>query len=91
MHDFEESVSMRLVQKVAAYTGTEPMELPPLYDTIDPKSIDACVNKIASFDLSFRYAGVPITVESNGVIQLGEESSAATIWNTDDSTVQTAD
>jgi hypothetical protein len=81
---------MRLVQEVAAYTDTDPLELPPLYDTIDPEGIDACVAQMDGVSVSFEFAGVPVTVESDGEILLGEKSAAATIWEAETS-VQQAD
>ncbi|QSW98980.1 HalOD1 output domain-containing protein [Haloterrigena alkaliphila] len=61
-----------VVSAVATVEGTDPVELPPLYDAIDPDSLNQlfasgseCVNRI-----SFDYAGYSIVVEATGTVQV---------------------
>lgn len=82
---------MNLIRRVATYTGTDALELPPLYDTIDPDVLDTCITQMEEVDLSFEYAGVAVTVESTGTVRLGEQSAAATIWETEDTSVRAGD
>lgn len=87
----ESSVSLRLVQAVATYTDTDPVELPPLYETIDPDAIETCITGMDGVDLSFEYAGVAVTVESTGEIQVGADAPAAAIWTPADGSVHTTE
>ena len=91
MNEIMGSVTMQLIRQVAAYTDTDAVELPPLYDTIDPDALETCITQMEGVDLSFEFAGVPVTVESTGEIELGAESSAATILEIEDYTAQTTD
>ena len=42
-HDFTEvqTASLAVIETVAAVTGTDPIELPPLYDAIDPDALNS--------------------------------------------------
>lgn len=91
MNQSERSPSMQLVQEVATYTGVDPLELPPLYDAIDPVALDTCVSALTGIDVSFEYAGIPITVESTGDLQIGEEPSTVNLWNATETDVRATD
>jgi hypothetical protein len=73
-----ESASSRVVVAVAEATGTDPAELPPLYEVIDPDALDAVFG--AGVDgtggdrqweddreLRFSYAGREVSVRSDEV------------------------
>jgi len=59
----------RVVEAVAAATDTSPLDLPPLYDTMDP---DALVRLVASgddeFHIMFDFAGVEVVIAGTGEI-----------------------
>ncbi|WP_126664482.1 HalOD1 output domain-containing protein [Haloterrigena salifodinae] len=64
-----ESVSMKVVKRVATASDREASQLPPLYDTIDPGALDALVNSAtagpSSLALRFEYEGYLITVDGS--------------------------
>lgn len=66
--------SVRIVEAVAAETGRDPTDLPPLHDYVDSDAIDALLGDGASDDadlhLQFSYAGVEVTVHGDGVIEV---------------------
>jgi hypothetical protein len=68
--------SERVVQAVAEETGTDPVDLPPLYDVIDPDALDAVFasgrdgtdsTRGDSRELRFTYADREISVRSDDV------------------------
>lgn len=69
-----ESVTERIVEAVAAVTGTEPLSLPALYGTIDPEALDALFRgNVASPPLDglvvIAYAGCVVTVHADGEVR----------------------
>jgi hypothetical protein len=72
MTDAEASVSERVVWAVADQSTTDPLELPPLFETIDPDSLDNLVRMMTDGQVSFRYAGYEITVDSGGSLKVEE-------------------
>lgn len=65
----------RIVEAVAASTDTDPMELPPLYETLDPKTLIAFVERLDSGKVHFRYADTVVTVHSDGAVDVTEDGS----------------
>ena len=69
-------ISQTVVLAVAEATGDDPMELPPLYDTIDPDAlnklfgdrIDGAERLGGSFE--FSYAGCEVTVRADGTVDV---------------------
>ncbi len=72
----ELSASERVVRAVANHADADPLELPRLYDTVDPEALDAVVDALSDGEVSFRYAGYAITVESSGTVELADGTSA---------------
>lgn len=66
--DDDVSPSEKVVKAVAAKTGTDPLELPPLYETIDPDALDALVESSGerSLQLEFQFAGRHVVVDGTG-------------------------
>ena len=71
-----EPVSQTVVLAVAEATDEDPMELPPLYDTIDPDAlnklfgdrVDGAERLGGSFE--FAYAGCDVTVRADGSVDV---------------------
>lgn len=63
-------VSERVVEAVSARTRTDPLELPPLYDVLDPDALDALLATLSDGEVSFPYAGYVVTVESSGAVHV---------------------
>ena len=66
----EQRPSMALVSLVAAVTNTDPVDLEPLYNAIDPDALDSLCTPDTSFSsIEFEYVGHTVVVEpvDNGV------------------------
>jgi len=70
-----ESVSERVIEAVATTSNADPLELPPLYDAVDPDALDALVTGIADGKVMFAYAGYEVTLTSEGAVTI-EETTA---------------
>ncbi|WP_339102838.1 HalOD1 output domain-containing protein [Haloterrigena salinisoli] len=57
-----------IVTRVSEMEGTDPLDLPPLYDSIDPEALDRLAD---SSDIRFEYAGYSIAIE-NGTIAIDQ-------------------
>ncbi|AFZ73450.1 hypothetical protein SAMN05443661_10452 [Natronobacterium gregoryi] len=55
---------MAIIDYVARRTDTDPVELEPLYDAIDPDALDALAASDAFTSLEFEYADRTIEVET---------------------------
>lgn len=67
--------SERVVDAVAAAEDVDPIELDPLYASIDPDALDAVVGSEDAFSqsstvVSFDYGGYRVTVTGDGDIDL---------------------
>lgn len=56
------TASEAVVATVADRAGTEPIALPPLYDSIDPDALDAIFRDDHPGRVTFSYAGYEVTV-----------------------------
>ncbi len=69
----EESTSAAVVRAVAATSNTAATRLPPLYDTVDPDTLDSLFPTDADGgELRFDYAGYAVVVGANGTVALHE-------------------
>lgn len=70
-----DSVSERVIQAVAAETGTDPLDLNPLYEAINPDCLDSLFKTTDGGlprnigTVSFRYYGCDVTVTSAGEVE----------------------
>lgn len=69
-----QSPTERVIQVVAVYSDTPPLELPALGDAIDPDALNACVESMAEGKIDFRYAGYAVTVQSDGTVDVSTQS-----------------
>lgn len=76
----DESVSEAVLDAVASVSGIDPIELDPLYYTIDPDALDALFESRPSttdlprdVQVSFSYVGLQITVTAAGQIIVEDE------------------
>lgn len=66
-----EQFSVRVVQEVADVTGTDPLELPPLYEAIDSEALEEiCRSDAPSLRVQFSYAGCEVTVRDTDDIDV---------------------
>jgi predicted phosphoadenosine phosphosulfate sulfurtransferase len=68
----DQAVSTRIVTKVAEATNKDQVELPVLYDCIDPEALNTLVDRMSDGEVSFNYAGCEITAMSDGDIRVDE-------------------
>jgi len=67
--------SVAVVEAVAAHEGVDPLDLPPLYDAVDPSALDTLFaprpdGSVRDGQLSFRFAGYDVTVHTSGEVDL---------------------
>ncbi|WP_254762528.1 HalOD1 output domain-containing protein [Natrinema marinum] len=67
-----DSISLRVVEALAAATDTDPSELEPLYHAIDPEALDQLFQSDSSADVSveFGYHGSLVEVRSDGTVAI---------------------
>jgi hypothetical protein len=51
---------------VAESEGCDPLDLPPLYERVDPEALAALPRDTGFFEISFRYCGHLVTVAGDG-------------------------
>ncbi|MFC6721431.1 HalOD1 output domain-containing protein [Halovenus amylolytica] len=71
--DGDTDVNMTVLEAVAEVTDADLVELPPLYDHIDPDALEAVFthtagNRQVAGSVSFQFAGYPITVHASGEV-----------------------
>ncbi|WP_293026993.1 HalOD1 output domain-containing protein [Natronococcus sp.] len=74
-------VSEQVIRAVAEQTDTDPLELPPLFELIDPDALDTLFDPIdvrapLGLDLTFTYAGCEVTVAYDGEVIISVEEAA---------------
>ena len=67
-----ETATEAVIQTVAETTNTDPLELPPLYETIDPDALDALIADMQAGTISFTYTDCEITVHSDSTVTIVE-------------------
>jgi hypothetical protein len=70
MDGVERTVSELIVEKVAEVTDCDPLDLPPLYQSIDPDAVDELIESLSSGTIHFTYANQNIEIASSGEIAL---------------------
>lgn len=71
-----DEISERIVNEVATRDGVDPIELPPLFDAVDPDALGALFAPKANGErrrgrIWFPYAGYDVTVECDDDGDLG--------------------
>lgn len=75
--------TVAVVEAMAAVEGTDPTDLRPIYDAIDPQGLDRiCTESVppkreGHRSVEFTYHGHRVTVESVGVIEIRPPDDAA--------------
>lgn len=68
------TISEVLVRAVADLAGTDPLELDPLYETIDPDTLDEFVGTDELPDvagtITFTFEGYEVTVHASGLLEI---------------------
>lgn len=71
-----ESVQYRIINHVAAATDTDPLNLPPLYETVDADALETVITEIETGKVVFSYADQEVTVESDRTVRVNGQSSS---------------
>lgn len=69
--------SERVIEAVAETTAQDPLELPPMFDTVDADALDKVVRSMDHGTVSFEYADYSVTVHSDGTVTLDGTPEAA--------------
>jgi len=70
--------SICVVETVAEALGTDPKELGPLYEAIDPDSLDLLFESPDKFKqgcITFRFEGCHVTVDADGWVAVSPEQT----------------
>ncbi len=67
----------RIVERVAERAGLDPLELPPLYQAVDPDALNVLVETIEHGSITFEYVDEEVTVYGDGTVELGGLDRAA--------------
>lgn len=71
--DDSQGPSIAVVEAVAATTGRDPMDLPPLQHQLDADALDSLLTSAGpgtSVSVSFEYDGVDVTIGSDGRLEV---------------------
>lgn len=71
--DSEDTPVYAVVSAVAEADGTDPVELPPLYEAIDSEALNALFtarSETTVGKVAFQYAGYNVTVRGNGEVHV---------------------
>lgn len=58
----------KIIEAVCVAGNETPLNLPSLYDTIDPDNLEAILEDTGSVEIRFDYAGYNVTVDSDTVM-----------------------
>jgi hypothetical protein len=67
--------SEAIVLEIAERTDVNPVDLPPLYERVDPEALDSLVQGPGSFYVTFEYTGYEVTVSETGCIAIHERGN----------------
>lgn len=67
--------SEAIVLEIAERTDVNPVDLPPLYERVDPEALDSLVQGPGSVHVTFEYTGYEVTVSETGCIAIHERGN----------------
>lgn len=63
--------STTVVEAVARRVGSDPLDLPPLFEAVDTDALDALVaNSTGPIEVTFEYQGYTVTVQGDGRVDV---------------------
>lgn len=65
----DDSISYDVVEEIARATGGDPVDLAPLYETVDPDALDALCEIGFDGHLTFQHAGCWVIVDGEGEVR----------------------
>lgn len=70
------SVADRVVTEVADLAGVDPLDLPVLFDRVDPDALNMLVDGLDDGEVEFDYAGYEVVVDSAGTVDVERASTS---------------
>jgi len=70
------TASEQIPTQIAEKRDTDVVDLPPLYNTIDPEKLDAVIQSLDDGKVSFTYADFDVTVTSEGEVAISDPALA---------------
>lgn len=67
-----QSIVIQVLDAVAAYVDIDPLELPSLYEAIDPEALDSLITSMPEGSVAFSYAGYTVSVDASGSIEISD-------------------
>ncbi|WP_049924355.1 HalOD1 output domain-containing protein [Halopiger djelfimassiliensis] len=69
---YQDSPSLRVIDALAAATETDPLELDPLYDAVDPEALDRLFGPEANGNatVQFAYDDHAVEIRSDGTVSV---------------------
>jgi len=73
------SLTERIVEASADVAGSDSLDLPPLYDAVDPDALEALYDRDGTDgpEVKFTYAGCGVTVHGDGSVSVTPEPIGA--------------
>ncbi|GAA0660482.1 HalOD1 output domain-containing protein [Natronoarchaeum mannanilyticum] len=73
------SLTERIVESTTDVAGADPLDLPPLYDAVDPDALEALYDRDGADgpEVEFTYAGCGVTVRGDGSVSVTPEPIGA--------------
>lgn len=69
----QQTVAERVLDAVSNATDEAIVDLPPLYDSVDPEALNALTDGMENGVVWFTYAGHEVTATSDGTVRLADE------------------
>lgn len=76
MPQMSQTMSREVMETAARESNTDVLDLPPLYDSLDPDALNTLIRSMSDGQVLFTYAGQRITVNSRGEVETTEQSSS---------------
>ncbi|WP_080508297.1 HalOD1 output domain-containing protein [Haloparvum sedimenti] len=71
--DPRETACERVTRRVAEETDVDALDLPPLFDAVDPDALNALVASMETGEITFAYAGRSVTVTADGAVRVAHD------------------
>jgi len=80
-HGTGRSAAVRVTEEVAEREGTDPLDLEPLYEAVDPDALDAfCRTGGPDASVTFAYLGYRVTVDGTGEVDVTDPEDGTDVY-----------
>lgn len=70
MQTAQQSISHRIIESIAEQEGMDPIDLPPLYDSVDPESLNELIRSTGQGVIAFNYENYRVIINSDNRVQV---------------------